>query len=383
MRIGTCWQNLLRVEMAPTIVNFSVLYACKYLTPVALMQNSPLNSAVLVLAWPEVTARSDEGIMKFLKSIGLVKNLNSRVGHAAMIIAKDDSLDYYDFGRYISPRRMGRIRSGETDPGLLLKTIPLWSPLGVLENADEVCRELESKSDLTHGEGLLQMSIFYAANAELVEAKAKQMQYSGLIGYHGLDPEQTNCARFVQTAILAGVGHEPRYYKRFKRPITYLAPTPFFNVLAAAGADFGYIEWRKGQGVAKKDPLHRAVWDITAKILASTSRSKTAEVKDDSVVGNLMAPVQRPASVPDHAHYLGGIGEGAWYTLGPAAPQILGSDRYFRNGGLDYQAQYRSEETLVRQIQDAEARLVHDSHYAWLTIEQTNGMRHRAYRTKE
>jgi hypothetical protein len=26
---------------------------------------------------------------------------------------------------------------------------------------------------------------------------------------------------------------------------------------------------------------------------------------------------------------------------------------------------------------------VHDSHYAWLTIEQTNGMRHRAYRTKE
>ena len=91
------------------------------------MQNSPHNSAVLVLAWPEVTARSDEGIMKFFRSIGLVKNLNSMVGHAAMIIAKDDSLNYYDFGRYISPRRMGRIRSGETDPGLLLKTIPLWS----------------------------------------------------------------------------------------------------------------------------------------------------------------------------------------------------------------------------------------------------------------
>lgn len=383
MRTGTWRQTPSRVEMAPSVVNFNVLYACKYLTPVALMQNSPLNSAVLVLAWPEVTARGEEGIMKFLRSIGLVKNLNLLVGHAAMIVAKDNSLNYYDFGRYISPRRMGRIRSGETDPGLLLKTIPQWSALGVLENTDEICRELESKSDLTHGEGLLQMSILYAANADLVEAKAKQMQHNGLIGYHGLDPEQTNCARFVQTAILAGVGHEPRYYKRFKRPITYLSPTPYFNVLAASGADFGYIEWREGQGVAKKDPLHRAVWDITAKMFASTSRNKTAKVRGDSVVGNLMAPFERPASVPEHAHYLGGIGEGAWYTVSASAPQILASERYFRNGALDYQAQYRSEETLVRQIQDAEARLVHDSHYAWLTIEQTNGKRHRAYRTLE
>lgn len=383
MRIATWRQNLRRVEMAPIVVNFNVLYARKYLIPFALMQNTPLNSAVLVLAWPEVTARGEEGIMKFLRSIGLVKNLNLLVGHAAMIIAKDNSLNYYDFGRYISPRRMGRIRSGETDPGLLLKTTPQWSALGVLENTDEICRELESKSDLTHGEGLLQMSIFYSANADLVEAKAKQMQHNGLIGYHGLDPEQTNCARFVQTAILAGIGHEPRYYKRFKRPITYLSPTPYFNVLAASGADFGYIEWREGQGVAKKDPLHRAVWDITAKMFASTSRNKTAKVRGDSVVGNLMAPFERPASVPEHAHYLGGIGEGAWYTVSASAPQILASERYFRNGALDYQAQYRSEETLVRQIQDAEARLVHDSHYAWLTIEQTNGMRHRAYRTLE
>ncbi|MDP4855106.1 MAG: hypothetical protein NWR20_03410, partial [Schleiferiaceae bacterium] len=75
MQIGPLRQNLLGVEMAPTVVNFNVLCACKYLTPVALNQNSPLNSAVLVLAWPEVTARGEEGIMKFLRSIGLVKNV--------------------------------------------------------------------------------------------------------------------------------------------------------------------------------------------------------------------------------------------------------------------------------------------------------------------
>ena len=60
------------------------------------MANLPRNSAVLVLAWPEVTARGEEGIIKFLRTIGVVKNVNMMVGHAAMMIAEGSSLRYYD-----------------------------------------------------------------------------------------------------------------------------------------------------------------------------------------------------------------------------------------------------------------------------------------------
>ena len=93
-----------------------------------------------MLAWPEVTARGEEGIIKFLRTIGVVKNVNMMVGHAAMMIAEGSSLRYYDFGRYITPRRMGRIRSAETDPALTFATVPKWDEQGRLTNIDAVCR---------------------------------------------------------------------------------------------------------------------------------------------------------------------------------------------------------------------------------------------------
>ncbi|MFN5086917.1 MAG: DUF6695 family protein [Bacteroidota bacterium] len=347
------------------------------------MANMPRNTAVLVLAWPEVTARAEEGIMKFFRSIGVVKNVNVMVGHAAMMVADGRELRYYDFGRYITPRRMGRIRSGETDPALVFTTVPEWSDGGELVNLEAICRELDAKSAYTHGEGLLQLSVYSTPDVALVDAKARELQHGGLIGYHGLDPNQTNCARFVQTALLAGIGHEPAHYRRYRRPITYTAPTPFFNVLAAAQDGSRYLEWRNGHAVWKQAPLIAAWWDVTAKIFASASRKKTAHLNQDGVVGKLDEPAQRPELVPAHARYLGGIGEGAWYTHDPAADTLIHSGRWSYAGSLDYEAHFVAEEALVRQLSDGEARLAHDSHYAWLTIEQSNGTMHRAYRKKQ
>ncbi|MEY2649915.1 MAG: hypothetical protein RL608_589 [Bacteroidota bacterium] len=321
--------------------------------------------------------------MKFFRTIGVVKNVNVMVGHAAMMVADGSALRYYDFGRYITPRRMGRIRSGETDPALQFSTVPEWAPDGTLANLEAICRELDAKAEYTHGEGLLQLSVYYAPDVALVDAKARELQFSGLIGYHGLDPKQTNCARFVQTSLLAGIGHEPSHHRRYRRPITYTAPTPFFNVLAAAQDGSRYLEWRNGHAEWKQAPMIKAWWDVTAKIFASASRSKTAHLNHDVVVGKLEEPAQRPPQVPDHAHYLGGIGEGAWYTRQPVSDTLIHSERWSYKGNLEYQAHYLAEEALVRQLADGEARLIHDSHYAWLTLEQSNGLKHRAYRHHE
>ena len=346
------------------------------------MANLPRNSAVLVLAWPEVTARGEEGIVKFLRTIGVVKNVNMMVGHAAMMIAEGSSLRYYDFGRYITPRRMGRIRSAETDPALSFATVPQWDEQGRLTNIDAVCRELDAKSAQTHGEGLLQLSVYYTPDVHKVEAKARDLQFGGLIGYHGLDPKQTNCARFVQTSLLAGIDHEPTHYSRYKRPVTYTAPTPYFNVLAAAQDGERYLEWRNGHAEWKQAPLIKAWWDVTANIFASVSRSKTGHLHRDEVVGKLDEPSVRPEGVPHDSLYLGGIGEGAWYRAQPSADRILEGQRHAYAGEHDFIGHFEAEEALVRQLGQSEARLVHDSHFGWLTIEQSNGLKHRAYRIK-
>lgn len=84
-------------------------------------------SAVLVLAWPETTARGEEKLVRFLKRIGLIRNTNMRVGHAAMAVIQVGSseVEYFDFGRYITPRPFGRVRSVETDPKWRCQPLPV------------------------------------------------------------------------------------------------------------------------------------------------------------------------------------------------------------------------------------------------------------------
>src|SRR5690554_2419032 len=78
----------------------------------------------LPIAWPDQTARGDEKWMRLLKRIGVVKNLNFRVGHAAIVLISrtDGQARYFDFGRYIAPRGYGRARSASSDPRLRLDT---------------------------------------------------------------------------------------------------------------------------------------------------------------------------------------------------------------------------------------------------------------------
>ena len=66
---------------------------------------SYLDTAI-VIAWPQCTARADESLAIFLRKTGLVKNLNMRVGHAAICLINPQTKEvlYYDFGRYVTPR---------------------------------------------------------------------------------------------------------------------------------------------------------------------------------------------------------------------------------------------------------------------------------------
>ena len=129
------------------------------------------NTAIISLAWPSVIARGPEKIWVFLKKIGIMKNLNFRIGHAAMLIAKNDELFYYDLGRYISPLGYSRVRSMATDPKLKLYTHPIWSETGEIMNIVTICQELEEKKNATHGDGPIYLSI---ANSIVIDKILKK-----------------------------------------------------------------------------------------------------------------------------------------------------------------------------------------------------------------
>jgi len=325
-------------------------------------------SALIPLAWPEMTARGREKIWHYLRRVGIVKNVNMVVGHAGMVIVESNRFHYFDFGRYITPRIMGRPRSAETDPKLRLDTVPTWDADGRLTNFEVLLAELEAKKAATHGEGRLFASIFYGGDSSKALAYARALQEKGYVGYHGLDRKQTNCARFVTNTILASMERNTKEYRRFKYPVTY-APSPYFNVLA--GASFGeFVIYSNGQAEWQRKPVGHALKDILIKGSYAFRKSKAKLLPPDNRVGQLDEPDQRPEGVLPSDVYLGGIGEGAYHRVEAKGAEVLEMARIDLSGVEEFKALYACPAKWVEDWKAGKAQLVHDTHYAWLTLAQ-------------
>ena len=106
-----------------------------------------------------MSVRAAESVFHWLRKMGIMKNQNILVGHAAILIAEGDSLTYYDFGRLHHSQWPGRARCAWTDPKLQMETKPQWDGQGNLCNMEAIAWELESMAEVTHGEHTLYASI--------------------------------------------------------------------------------------------------------------------------------------------------------------------------------------------------------------------------------
>ena len=313
-----------------------------------------------------MTARGREKIWHYLRKIGIVKNVNMMVGHAGMVIVEKEHFHYYDFGRYITPRIMGRPRSAETDPKLRLDTVPAWDEHGRLTNFEALLAELEAKKAATHGEGRLFASVFYGGDSAKALTYARALQEKGYVGYHGLDKKQTNCARFVTNTMLASMERNTKAYLRFNYPVTY-APSPYFNVLAGASSG-EFVIYSNGQAEWHAKPMWHALQDILTKGSYAFRKSKALHLPPDNRVGQLEEPDHRPDGILPSDVYLGGIGEGAYHRLEARGAEVLEMARIDLSGIEEFKAHYACPAQWVEDWKAGEAQLVHDTHYAWITL---------------
>jgi hypothetical protein len=324
------------------------------------------NSAVIPLAWPELTARGPEKIWRVLRKVRVVKNVNFKVGHAAMVVALDHEFHYFDFGRYITPLGFGRARSAETDPKLALNLIPEWSNDGKLLNSEALFQELEDIKIATHGDGPMFASVHYEANIIKLLSYVKSVIDLGYTRYNAFQTKDSNCARFVAKSLLAGWSKESHYRGRFKTPIT-IAPTPYFNVVAAA-SDGQFIIWENGKGDYHNRPRHHALKDLFVKLLESFLSSKAQNLPTDSKIGLTDIPTEKPANLPEESVYLGGIGEAAWHHIVITTELQLILTRYNYSGEVEFSAEYLVSTDWISKLQHSECKLIHDTHYCWLTL---------------
>ncbi len=184
----------------------------------------------VALAWPGTYCKQAGAWYDgFMRLLGFNRNYFYKAGHAASVVIDGETGNcyYFDFGRYHAPYAHGRVRSGDTDHDLEMKTKAIISDdKKKILNFEEILIEL-ANNEACHGTGPLYGS-YKKTNFARAYSKALKMQNDSPIIYGPFIFGGTNCSRFVSTVIRAGL---PYSFTRFKvRSFVPLTPTPLNNV---------------------------------------------------------------------------------------------------------------------------------------------------------
>ena len=321
----------------------------------------------LVMAWPDQTARGDERWMAVLKQLGIVKNLNFKVGHAAMVLIhrQTGTLSYFDFGRYITPRGYGRARSAESDPRLTLETKARVDHDGNITNIDTILDELQQIEYATHGGGRLFFSITTGLSYHKAKRFATAIVDRGAIKYGAIANGNNSCSRFVAQVLLAGFTSRHPARRRLTLP-ECIKPSPMSNVVNASPDTTVYCYHEDRLQILEMNRWRSLGFQLD-QLRANFSTEKSKQLPCDGKPGSMAEP-ERPESVPVAAQWLGGIGEGAWFLLeretGSGPLLVI---KYAASGSEEYRIACTSDHPVHP---EAPHRFTYRCHYKYHTVMQ-------------
>ncbi|WDF68577.1 hypothetical protein PQ465_20065 [Sphingobacterium oryzagri] len=288
----------------------------------------------IILTWPDATIRGDERWMMFFKKIGIVKNLNFKVGHTGIVIIKRNTGEmlFYDFGRYIAPRGYGRARSRFSDPRLAIDLKATFEGQDIA-NLSDIILQFEELKGAMYGEGILYFSIANGLNFELAKAYGDDCVHQGTFPYGAVAKNNNNCSRFI-TRMLMKSSRTYRWNHSINFPETIKA-SPISNVVNAV-ADRMIYSFSNEQGLQYfRMNRWQSFGFLLQKLGDNVSRAKAALLPNDMIIG-CMDFASKPITVPKEAQYLGGVGDGAWFTVQPNADGMVMVKRFTSKGELEY-----------------------------------------------
>ncbi len=299
----------------------------------------------IAIAWPETLCKQPGSWYDSMAGwLGLSRNHYYRAGHAALVLVKVETgkCYYFDFGRYHAPYQHGRVRSGETDPGLAIGVRAIISADGSrIENLRETMTLLQHNKEC-HGNGTLYAS-YCKVNFNRAYKKAIRMQAESPVTYGPFVYRGSNCSRFVNTCILAG---EPDMRYRAKlRFFVPLTPTPMNNV----------------NSLTKR---------IKIPHLRNEMPSCPQPVRDKRTLKSTLPEPERPSWLPGTAQWLSGEGAGSWFAIEMADENFL-VRRFSPKGKLEFENIFSADHN--RHLDpDKPYRFEHLSHCKKVRIIQDN-----------
>lgn len=330
---------------------------------------SMYNDFALILTWPDATIRGDEKWMMFFKQIGIVKNLNFKVGHTGIVIIKHETgeMCLYDFGRYIAPRGYGRARSKFSDPRLEIK-IKAKFENGKLVNLEEITEHFETLKSAMYGEGILYFSIARDINFERAKAYGDDCVQQGVHPYGAVACSSNNCSRFI-TRMLMRSSKRYSWRHSINFPETIKA-SPMSNVVNAV-ADRMIYSYTPKEGLKHFKMNRWQSFVFLLKKIGDNFAQKRADLLPNDMLVGCMTFVSKPIALPKTAQYLGGIGDGAWFCIQPTQDNTneIIVRRFTSKGELEYAVRGEPMEP-VDFTQPYE--VTYDSHLLFTHIKQQN-----------
>lgn len=328
-------------------------------------QTIPYNDFAIILTWPDATIRGDEKWMMFFKKIGIVKNLNFKVGHTGVVLvdSKSGSMLFYDFGRYIAPRGYGRARSQFSDPLLEIKLAAKFHENKIC-NLQEIVEHFELLKPAMYGEGKLFLSVVEGINFSMARKYGDQCVMQGTYPYGAVARNNNNCSRFI-TRMLIKSSQRFHFWHMINLPET-IKSSPVSNLINTVNDRMIYSYTPQDGLIRFRMNRFQSFWFLVRQLGDNVFQTKADLLPTDQIIGAVHYR-SKPITVPKEAMYLGGVGDGAWYTVSPQENKQLIIKRFTTSGKLEYVVLGEADETFDPTIS---FEITYDSHLLFTHILQ-------------
>jgi hypothetical protein len=288
------------------------------------------NGIIVILSYPDTVVRPAnwEFSSKFWPLLGIGSKNAVQAGHAALLLIKknEQEINYFDFGRYITTYKNGRVRSKETDVELHVPLVAKFKN-DSLSNLDEILLWIEKHPEKTHGEGRLIASVNEKIDYEKALNFVHKLIQQKEIPYGAFIKNGTNCARFVTDTIT-----ESSILKKIKvklKSSNLFTPSPIGNVI-------------------KGKTINNIYEVLNGEIKTYNNRSILKEYKNCFLnkFDTELCLIGKEIPNKDLFHledgtWLGGIGSGAWFKIEEKINKITYKiSRYTATGKKDFEENF-------------------------------------------
>ena len=216
------------------------------------------------------------------------------------------------------------------------------------------------------GVGDLYFSIVQKIDFYRAKALADQWVQRGSYPYGAIAYNNNNCSRFIIRLLI----HASKKF-HFWHPINFpetIKASPMSNIVNSS-SDKSIYKYTTSGGLQRiKMGRLTSLLFLLKKLKSNISARCAGTLPEDITIGG-MVQKDKPHSLPSHAQYLGGVGEGAWFYIDPISANRAIIHRFTQQGELEYSVLGETDQPIDFACP---YQITYDSHLLFSHLQQNN-----------